>query len=93
MDEYMLRLVKLSCSVSENSNAKDEEFRLLINAAREDLIRLNIKDDTSKKLIQQAIVLYVKGNWGNTKIDEKELSLQRYDSLCNNLRLSSEYRG
>ena len=90
--EEMLKLAKLACSVSESSTVKDEEFKMLISAAQLDMERLDIKIDLNNKLIQQAIVLYVKGYFGNTDIKEKERAIERYSSLCDNLRNSLKYR-
>ena len=65
---------------------------MLIGAAEEDMSRLGIKVDYSKKLVKQAIILYAKGHWGFTKIEEQEKSLERYNSLTNKISLSSEYK-
>lgn len=90
--EHLLKLCKQACSVSNDSLAKDEEFKLLIKSAQEDLERQAITNDLSKSLVIQAIVMYVKGNFGNTDSKEKEIAMQRYSFLCNNMSLSSEYK-
>lgn len=92
MEDEVLKLVKMSCNVSENSTAKDEEFKMLIGAAEEDMSRLGIKVDHSKKKVKHAICLYAKGHWGFTKIEEQKKSLESYDSLVKEMSLSGEYR-
>ena len=37
--------------------------------------------------------MFVKANFGNVDIKEKELALSRYSLMCNNLGLSSDYKG
>ena len=48
--------------------------------------------ETEDSLLQSAIVMFVKSNFGNTDIKEKELAQKTYSLLCNNLSLSSEYK-
>ena len=93
MQEYeLMLLVKQGLSISESSTMKDEEIKMWINAGKEDLKRQGIKTDLKNALVQSAIVMYVKSNFGNVDIKEKELSQRTYNLLCNNLSLSSEYK-
>ena len=93
MEEYELMvLTKQGLSISESSTMKDEEIKMWINAGKEDLKRQGIKTDLKNALVQSAIVMYVKSNFGNVHIKEKELSQRTYNLLCKNLSLSSEYK-
>ncbi len=90
--EKLLKLVKLSLSISEESIIKDDEIKLNIKSAIKDIERQGIRVDTENPLIISAIVMFVKGNFGNTDIKQKEYSLKAYNSLCCNLSLSTDYK-
>ena len=92
MEKKLLTLVKQCLSIVETATLKDEEINMLINAAKSDLERLGIKIDMDDKLIQTAIVMFVKANFGNTDIKEKELAQRTYSLLCNNLSLTTKYK-
>ena len=90
--EKLLKLVKLSLSISEESIIKDDEIKLNIKSAIKDIERQGIRVDIENPLIISAIVMFVKGNFGNTDIKQKEYSLKAYNSLCCNLSLSTDYK-
>ena len=92
--EELIRLTKQSLSIISTARLKDDEIELLIKAGIADLKRLgiNASDMTKDSLIQSAIIMFVKSNFGNTDIKEKELAQKTYSLLCNNLSLSSEYK-
>lgn len=86
-------LVKQSLSIVGTSTLKDDEIQMLINAGASDLIRLGIdvQNNINDGLIQGAIVMYVKANFGMVDINEKKLAQERYIQAINNLSLSSKY--
>lgn len=88
----LLKLTKQSLSIIQTSTAKDDEIKMYINAAINDLERQGIEIRLNNPLIKSAIVIYVKSNFGNVDIKEKERSERAYNQLCNNLSLSSEYK-
>ena len=90
----LLKTVKQSLSIVETSTLKDEEIEMLINAGKEDLIRqgINADDYIDNELIKTAIIMFVKANFGNVDIKEKELAQERYSLMCNQLGLSSDYK-
>ncbi len=92
--ENLLRLTKQCLSIVETSTIKDDEIKMLINAGIADLNRQGIKADAniSESLVQSAIVMYVKSNFGNVDIKEKELAQRTYSLLCVNLSLSEKYK-
>ena len=90
MDE-LLKTAKQCLSIVETSTLKDEEIKMLIKASQEDLVRQGIKVDTQKDLVRSAIFMFVKANFGNTDIKEKELAQRTYSLLCNNLSLSGDF--
>lgn len=91
MDELM-DLAKQSLSIVSSSSIKDDEIELWINAGKEDLKRQGINSELNNPLITSAIIMYVKANFGNVDIKEKELSQRTYNLLCHNLGLSNDFK-
>ena len=91
--EELLKLAKQCLSIVETATLKDDEIKMLIASAISDLNRQGIKvtNLTSDALIQSAIMMFVKANFGNVDIKEKELAQRTYGLLCANLGLSEEY--
>lgn len=89
----LMKLSKQVLSIVETATLKDEEIKMWIQAGIADLKRqgINASEDTTKSLIQSAIVMFVKGNFGNVDIKEKELAQKTYSLLCANLGASEEY--
>lgn len=90
--EGLMELVKQSLSIVVTSTIKDEEIEMWIDAGKEDLKRQDINSELDNPLIKSAIVMFVKANFGNVDIKEKELSQKTYNLLCNSLGLSHEYK-
>ena len=93
MDE-LLELIKQCLSIVATSTMKDEEIKMLINAGIADLNRQGIVASvgTTDSLVKSAIVMFVKANFGNVDIKEKELAQRTYSLLCSNLSLSEDYK-
>ena len=91
--DNLLKLTKQCLSIVETATLKDEEIKMLIKAGIADLQRQGIKVDenTTESLVQSAIVMFVKANFGNVDIKEKELAQRTYSLLCANLGLSEKY--
>ena len=83
MDE-LLKLVKQCLSIVETATLKDEEIKMWIQAGVADLGRQGIVASvgTTDSLVQSAIVMFVKANFGNVDIKEKELAQRTYSLLC-----------
>lgn len=92
--ENLLKLVKQCISIVETATLKDEEIKMWINSGIADLKRLGINatEDTQNSLIVSAIIMFVKSNFGNVDIKEKELAQRTYNTLCANLSLSKDYK-
>lgn len=92
--ETLLKLVKQCLSIVETATLKDEEIKMWIQAGVADLNRQGILAslDTNDTLVQSAIVMFVKANFGNVDIKEKELAQRIYSLLCANLGLSEDYK-
>ena len=92
MDKDLMNLVKQSLSIVSSVTVKDDEIEMWIDAGKQDLLRQNINANLDDALITSAIVMYVKANFGNVDIKEKELSQKTYNLFCHNLSLSEAYR-
>lgn len=90
--DKLLKLAKQSLSIVETATAKDEEIKMWINAGIADLKRQDIDTKKDDSLIDSAIVMFVKSNFGNVDIKEKELAQRTYNLLCANLGLSTDYK-
>lgn len=91
MEQNLLITAKETLSIVSTSSAKDNEINMLIATAKEDMERQNINVDTTKNIIVTAIMMFVKGHFGNVELKEKELAQETYKLLCTNLSLSQEY--
>lgn len=92
--EGLLQKAKECLSIVQSATLKDSEITMLITAAIADLERQGIVVDlkTPNELVTVAIMMFVKGNFGNVDIKNKELAQKTYTLLCCNLSLSSEYK-
>lgn len=90
----LLKIAKQCLSIVETATLKDEEIKMLIKAGVEDLRRqgINASVSTQNELIKSAVIMFVKSNFGNVDIKEKELAQKTYSLLCNNLSLSSDFK-
>ena len=90
----LLKTTKQCLSIVETATLKDEEIKMLIGAGVEDLRRqgINASVTTQNELTKSAIIMFVKSNFGNVDIKEKELAQRTYSLLCNNLGLSSDFK-
>lgn len=90
----LLKKAKQCVSIVQTATLKDEEIKMLINAGIEDLKRqgINASIDTESDLVKSSIIMFVKANFGNVDIKEKELAQETYSLLCHNLGLSSDYK-
>lgn len=91
MNELM-ELTKQSLSIISDSTIKDDEIQMWIDAGKEDLKRQGINPNSNNPLVKSTIVMFVKANFGNVDLKEKELSQKTYNLLCQNLGLSSEFK-
>lgn len=87
-------LVKECLSIVSTSTIKDNEIAMWISAATEDMLRqdIDVANNLSNGLIQGAIVMFVKSNFGMCDISEKELAAKTYKNICTNLSLSDSFR-
>lgn len=92
--EQMQVLTKKCLSIVEVATVKDAEIAMWIGAAVSDMVRqaIDVAANLSDELIQGAIVMFVKSNFGFVELKEKEYAQKTYERLCTNLSLSSKYK-
>lgn len=90
----MYQLTKQCLSIVDSSHYKDDEIQMLINAGASDLVRngIDVENNIEDGLIQGAIVMFVKANFGMVDINEKKICEQRYIDMVKNLSLSTAYK-
>lgn len=89
----LMKLSKQALSIVETATLKDDEIKMWIQAGIRDLKRQGIKasEETEDSLIKSAIVMFVKANFGNVDIKEKELAQKTYSLLCTNIGASQDF--
>lgn len=92
MEGQIKNLAKQCLSIAPNANLKNGEIEMWVLSGIEDLKRQNIKINLNNSLIQAAIIMFVKSNFGMVDIKEKEYAQKTYNSLCNNLSLSNKFK-
>lgn len=93
--ESLLALVKQSLAIVPTATGRDTELTALIRAAVDDLTRQGIAVDTiyfNNNLVNSAIVMFVKANFGMIDEKQKDYAQKTYILLCQNLGASSEYK-
>ena len=71
--QELMKLAKQSLSIIQTSTVKDDEIKMYIDAGINDLTRQGIEviNKLNNSLVQNAIIMYVKANFGNVDIKEK----------------------
>ena len=89
----LMKLSKQALSIVETATLKDDEIKMWIQAGITDLKRQGIKasEETKDSLIKSAIVMFVKANFGNVDIKEKEVAQKTYSLLCANIGASQDF--
>lgn len=87
-------LVKQCLSIVSTATSKDDEIVMWINAGISDMVRqeIDVAHNISDGLVQGAIVMFVKSNFGMTDIKEKENAQKTYIQIVGQLSLSSKYK-
>lgn len=99
MDE-LLKEAKQFVSIVDTSTLKDDEIKTLIEAGKLELNRSGIninynynqKENSYDSLIKTAILFFVKANFGNVDLKEKEYALRTFNTLEQSLSLSDGYK-
>ena len=88
----IMTLVKQTLGIVASATARDKELELLITACVDDMTRAGVDVDTTKALVQRAILTYVKANFGISNPTDKEKFLASYQLCLAELSLSEGYK-
>ena len=97
--DWLLPKAKQFLSIIETSRFKDEEIKTLIVAGALELERSGIdltanadENGFYSEMIVTAIMMFLKSNFGNVDVKEKELTSKTFNSLQQALSLSEIYK-
>lgn len=87
--------VKRSLSIIETATAKDREILTFIKSGLDDLKRLGVgtENKNEKEMIQQCVILYVKGMYGNVEIKDKNYYFETYRKIAGEIALRNKFNG
>lgn len=86
----VVALAKKCLGIVATATLKDDEIKLLVNTAIADMTRLGIVIDLANPMQQSAIVQYVKGMFGMTDINTKELCIKSYNLLVSSIQCMTD---
>lgn len=88
----LLALAKETLGIVSTATAKDSSLEMIIEAGINDMTRAGVDVDTDNKLVQNALMTYVKANFGISNPQDKERFLQAYQLFLAELSLSEGYK-
>lgn len=88
----LLALAKETLGIVSTATAKDSSLEMIIEAGINDMTRAGVDVDTDNKLVQNALMTYVKANFGISNPQDKERFLQAYQLFLAELSLSGGYK-
>lgn len=91
MDELLL-LAKETLGIVSSATAKDKVLSTIIESGIKDMERAGIKVDVKDALVKNAIMVYVKANFGISNPAEKAKYNEIYQMHLTKLSLSSGYK-
>lgn len=88
----LLALAKETLGIVASATAKDNTLNMIIQAGIDDMIRAGVEVDTTNNLVQNALMTYVKANFGISSPDDKAKFLEAYQLFLSELSLSEGYK-
>lgn len=85
-------LAKETLGIVATATAKDTSLEMIINAGINDMTRAGVDVDLDNKLVQNALMTYVKANFGISNPSDKERFLEAYQLFLAELSLSEGYK-
>lgn len=89
----ILSLAKETLGIVSTATAVDNSLSMIINAGVDDMERAGVNVDLTNALCQNALITYVKANYGISNPIDKEKYLNSYRLSLRELSLSNEYKG
>lgn len=91
MDE-LLKLAKETLGIVQTATAKDSSLKLIINSGIADMKRAGLKVNILEPLTRQALMTYVKANFGISNPTDKAKYMESYQLFLAQMSLSNEYK-
>lgn len=88
----LLALAKETLGIVASATAKDNTLNMIIQAGIDDMTRAGVEVDTANNLVQNALMTYVKANFGISNPDDKAKFLEAYQLYLSELSLSEGYK-
>lgn len=88
----LLALAKETLGIVASATAKDNSLEMIIEAGLNDMARAGVSVDTDNKLVQNALITYVKANFGISNPDDKAKFMEAYQLYLSELSLSEGYK-
>jgi hypothetical protein len=88
----LLALAKETLGIVSTATAKDSSLEMIIQAGINDMTRAGVNVDTDNTLVQNALMTYVKANFGISNPQDKERFMQSYQLILGELSLSEGYK-
>lgn len=85
-------LAKETLGIVATATAKDNSLVMIINAGIDDMKRAGVNVDYDNELVQNALMTYVKANFGISNPSDKEKFLQAYQLYLAEISLSDGYK-
>lgn len=90
--EDLLALAKETLGIVSTAIAKDSSLEMIIQAGINDMTRAGVNVDLDDKLVQNALMTYVKANFGISNPLDKQRFLDAYQLFLAELSLSEDYK-
>lgn len=88
----LVALAKETLGIVSTATAKDTSLEMIIDAGINDMTRAGVDVDTDNPLVQNALMTYVKANFGISNPQDKERFLEAYQLFLAELSLSEGYK-
>lgn len=88
----LLSLAKETLGIVSTATAKDESLKVIIRAGMKDMERAGVRVNIEDFLTKQALMTYVKANFGISNPTEKAKYMEAYQLFLTQMSLSESYK-
>ena len=90
--DNLVALAKETLGIVSTATAKDNSLEMIIGAGIDDMTRAGVDVDLNNTLVQNALMTYVKANFGISNPTDKAKFLEAYQLFLAELSLSEGYK-
>ena len=90
--QKLLALAKETLGIVSTATAKDNSLEMIIEAGIKDMQRAGVEVNTDNSLVQNALMTYVKANFGTSNPNDKAKFMEAYQLYLSELSLSDGYK-